>query len=305
MTIQNDTDFEAEYTEEVEIVGYDFGMSRRSFMQVLGAGLLISVAAPAIGQQRRGGGGGGGGGGGRQNVAARVHIGRDGIITILSGKIEMGQGSRAQLAQSAAEELRVPATQVKTILGDTALVPDDGITAGSRTTPSTVPAVRQGAAAARQVLAQLAAGRWNVDVSTVEARDGRIIHPPTQRALTYAELAQAEELPKAMQQPIPQNIELTATRAWKVMGTSHRRPNGRDLIVGAHKFPSDLVRPGMLYAKVLRPPTFGAKLTEIDLEPAKAMKDVVVVRDGAFVGVAAPTTHRARQAIDEIGRAHV
>ena len=298
MTIQNDTDFEAEYTEEVEIVGYDFGMSRRSFMQVLGAGLLISVAAPAIGQQRRGGGGGGGGG--QQSVAARVHIGRDGVITILSGKIEMGQGSRAQLAQSAAEELRVPVTQVKTILGDTALVPDDGITAGSRTTPSTVPAVRQGAAAARQVLAQLAAGRWNVDVTTVEARDGRIVHPITQRALTYAELAQAEELPRAMQQAIPQNIELTATRSWKVMGTSHRRPNGRDLIVGAHKFPSDLVRPGMLYAKILRPPTFGAKLTEIDLEPVKAMKDVVVVRDGAFVGVAAPTTHRARQALDAI-----
>jgi isoquinoline 1-oxidoreductase len=233
-------------------------------------------------------------------VAARVHIGKDGTITVLSGKIEMGQGARAELSQAAAEELRVPVDRIQMVLGDTSLVPDDGSTAGSRTTPSTVPAVRQGAAAARQLLAQLACQRWNVNPDTVEVRDGKITHAATQRALSYADLAQGDELAKSFQQAMPANVELTPVKEWKVLGTSVPRPNRRDLVTGAHKFPSDHARPGMLYGKVLRPPSYGAKLVSVDLEPAKAMKDVVAVQDGQFVGVAAPTTFRARQALEAI-----
>src|SRR5207244_1895098 len=107
---------------------------------------------------------GGRGGTGRAiNVAARIHIGKDGVITVLAGKTEMGQGARAELAQAAAEELLAPVSQIQVVLSDTALVPDDGLTAGSRTSPSTVPAVRQGAAAARKLLVQLASERWKVE----------------------------------------------------------------------------------------------------------------------------------------------
>jgi len=287
-----------EYTEPVERVAYDFGLSRRGFVQVLGAGLLITVGAgPVLAQARRRRRSRG-----ARNVAARIHVGKDGTITVLTGKVEMGQGARAELTQAAAEELRVPVSQVQMVMGDTGIVPDDGITAGSRTTPSTVPAVRQGAAAARELLVQLACRRWGLKPGAVNVRDGRIRHAATQRTLSYAELAQAEELPKLFEQAVPPGIAVTPVKEWRVLGTSVPRPNRRDLVTGAHKFPSDLVRPGMLRGKVLRPPSYGAKLVSIDLEPARAMKGVVVVQDGQFVGVAAPTKFHARHALEAIAQ---
>jgi isoquinoline 1-oxidoreductase len=295
--VPQDASFEGEDLSQP--VHFDFAVSRRDFVQTLGAGLLIAVSAgPALAQ--RAGGRGGGGGGRSRSVAARIHLGQDGTVTVLTGKIEMGQGARAELTQAAAEELRLPAGQVRMLMGDTSQVPDDGVTAGSRTTPSTVPAVRQGAAAARQLLVQLAAQRWAVEPGTVEVRDGSVTHPATQRTLTYADLARSDELPKAFAQPVPDNVAVTPTPQWKVMGTSVPRPNARDLVTGAHRYPSDHRRPGMLYGQVLRPPSYGAKLVAVDLGPARAMKDVVAVQDGSFVGVAAPTTFQARQALAAI-----
>ena len=84
------------------------------------------------------------------------------------------------------------------------------------------------------------------------------------------------------------------------MGVSVPRPNARDIVTGAHKYPSDITLPGMFHGKVLRAPSYGAKLVSIDLAPAKAMKDVVAVEDDQFVGVAAPTTHQARKALEAI-----
>lgn len=288
-----------DYEGAVEYVSYNFGLSRRGFVQVLGAGLLITVsAASAIAQSRRGQGGGNRGGNAR---ATRIHLAKDGTITVLTGKVEMGQGARAELTQAAAEELRVPPERVQMLMADTSIVPDDGITAGSRTTPGTVPTVRQAAAAARQLLLKLAAQRWNADAASLELRDGKITDAAKNRVVTFAELAQAEDLPKAFQQDAP-GVELTAVKDWKVLGKSLPRPNRSDLVTGMHKFPSDIARPGMLHGKVLRAPSYGAKLTSIDLAPAKAMKDVVAVQDGSFVGVAAPTTFRAQQALDAIAK---
>ena len=286
-------------TVEAEGAAHDAGLTRRDFVKILGAGLLITVMPfPADAQRGRGGGGGGGrGGGGGANVAARVHIAKDGAITVMTGKVEGGQGARAELTQAAAEELRVPADRILMVMGDTALVPDDGITAGSRTTPSSVPAVRQGTATAREMLAQLASKKWGVDRAAVEVRDGKVVDAAGKRELSYADLAAAEDLPKAFTQAAPPNVEMTSVKQWKVLGTSVPRPNRRDLVTGAHRFPSDTMRPGMLYGKVLRAPSYGAKLASIDLAPAKAMKGVVALQDGSFVGVAAPTTFAAEKAL--------
>jgi CO/xanthine dehydrogenase Mo-binding subunit len=280
--------------EFVESVGYDFGLSRRGFTQVLGLGLLVAVSPVAGLAQRRGSGGAGGR---NANVAARIHIGQDGVITVLTGKVEMGQGARAELTQAAAEELRVSPSQVRLIMGDTGQVPDDGVTAGSRTTPSTVPAVRQGAAAARRLLVELAGKKWNVEAGGLEVRDGKIIDEASHRSVTYADLAQSGEAAKALDQTVPQGTTVSSVKEWKVLGAPFPRPNARDLVMGAHRYPSDVVRPGMLYGKVLRPRSFGATLKAIDLAPAKAMNDVVVVQDGSFVGVAAPTVFRAEKAL--------
>jgi len=125
------------------------GITRRGFLQALGAGLVISVAGRRAMAQARGGRRGGSERTGAAPVSARVHIAKDGAITVMTGKVEGGQGARTEITQAAAEELKVPAAAITLIMADTSLCPDDGITAGSRTTPSTIPAVRQGCAAAR------------------------------------------------------------------------------------------------------------------------------------------------------------
>jgi isoquinoline 1-oxidoreductase len=291
----------AQKAEEQELAGPVLGLTRRTFVKLLGAGLVITVLPVSALAQRKGGGGGGGGGQGIR-VSARVHLGKDGSITVMTGKVEGGQGARAEISQAAAEELRVPAGRIQLIMADTSLVPDDGITAGSMTTPRTLPPVRQGAAAARDLLVQLAAKRWGVDGSSIEVRDGKVIHADGKRELTYADLAADEEAAKALEQGAAAGVTVTAVKEWKVLGTSVPRPNGRDLVTGAHRFPSDIARPGMLYGKVLRAPSYGAKLTAVDLAPAKAMKDVVAVHDGAFVGVAAPTAYLAEQALAAVAK---
>jgi len=276
-------------------------ISRRAFVQLLGAGLLITATGDVAWGQR--GRGSGFGRATSTTVAARLHLGKDGTITVMTGKVEVGQGSRAELTQAAAEELRVAPDRIQLIMADTGLAPDDGTTAGSRTTPSTVPAVRRAAAAARGLLADLACKRWQVEPSTVEVRDGAITHPASQRTITYADLADSDEVAKAFAQVVPSDVSVTPVEAWKVLGTSLPRPNRRDLVTGAHRFPSDIVRPNMFYGKVLRPPSYGATLTTVDLSAAKAMEGVVVVKEESFVGCAAPTLQRAEQAVAALAKA--
>src|SRR5258708_18559461 len=199
---QGSQQFTSPYEEPVERMDYDFGLKRRSFMQILGAGLLVAVSASPTLAQRNG----------RNDrsrprkVNTRIHLAKDGAITVLAGKVEGGQGSRAELTQAAAEELRVAPSAIGLILADTSVVPDDGMTAGSRSTPSTVPAVRQGAAAAREILIDFAAKTWSVERSTVEVKDGKATHGLSKRTLTYADLASSEEAAKLLEQPIASDI---------------------------------------------------------------------------------------------------
>jgi isoquinoline 1-oxidoreductase len=270
-------------------------------MQLLGAGLLITVGGQiALGQR---GAGRGFRGRGPTNVAARLHIDRDGLITVMTGKVEAGQGSRAEITQAAAEELRLDASRIRLIMADTATTPDDGVTAGSRSTPSTVPAVRSAAATARELLLDLACRRWKADRKALQVRDGAIVDEAAKGRLTYAELAQDEEAVKALARPIPADVALTPVSQWKVLGTSVPRPDGRDLVTGAHRFPSDIVRPGMQYGTILRPPSFGAKLESLDLAAAQALPGVTVVRDGPLVGFVAPSHFQAEAAAGAVEHA--
>jgi isoquinoline 1-oxidoreductase len=231
-------------------------------------------------------------------VVARLHLNEDGTIAVMSGKVEEGQGARTELSQAAAEELRVPFDRIRIVMADTDFVPDDGGTSGSRTTPGNVPPMRQAAATARELLTRFAAKQWQVEANALEVRDGTITNKATNQKLTYADLAKSKEIAEAFKQPIESNIALTAVSDWKVMGISARRSNWRDLVTGAHRFPSDVTCPNMLYGRVLRPPSYKATLESIDLSEAKAMKDVVVIQDGEFVGFAAPSLFRATQALE-------
>src|SRR5207249_835109 len=126
--------------------------------------------------------------------------------------------------------------------------------------------------------------------------------PTIKQGLSYADLAASEEAAKLFERAIPSDAAITPVKEWKVLGTPVPRSNGRELVTGAHKYPSDISRPNLLYGKILRAPSYGAKLVSVDLAPAKAMKDVVVVRDDQFAGVAAPTTFAAEQALAAVAK---
>ena len=263
--------------------------TRREFLEITGAGLLIVVTAPAAGAQ---------GAAAEGTLEARLHINEDGSITVLSGKVEEGQGPRTELAMAAAEELRVPLERVKMVMADTALGPDDGITAGSRTTPGTVPAVRKAAAAARELLILVSSRQLNVSRGSLEVRDGSVTVGG--RSFSYADLAKSSELAVAYRQALPADTALTPAKDWKILGTPRVRSTGRDIVTGAHKYPSDIARPGMLYGSVLRAPSYGAKLLKLDLSPAERMQGVRAVRDGDFVGFAAKTAFATRKAMQSV-----
>lgn len=287
--------FEPERYELAEGLPYQFELDRREFLGAAGAGLLITVSG-SVGCQQQGAAGEG------AAPPSRLHIAKNGLITVMTGKVEVGQGSRTQLTQAAAEEMRVPVDSVRLVMADTDRVPDDGSTAGSRTTPRTVPAVRKAAAAAREILIRTAAELWGVSAEGLQVRAGTVSHPDGVEKLTYGDLADSEQLTATPAESALEDVSLTRVERWEVLGQSVPHIDGRDIVTGAHRFPSDIVRLGMLYGKILRAPSYGATLSKIDLAPAEKMKHVTVVRDGDFVGCAAPTSRQAQRALDAVAQ---
>jgi len=254
-----------------------------------GAGLLIVATAPLSQAQRSTPAG---------TLETRLHVGEDGFITILSGKVEEGQGALTELAMAAAEELRVPVERLHMVIGDTDLTPNDGTTAGSGTTPRAVPVVRRVAAAARGLLLAAASRQFEVDAARLEVRHGAVKYAG--KTYGYADLARSPELVAAYKNVLPEGTAVTPAGDWQILGKPQVRLDARGLVTGEHRFPSDIVRPGMLYGRVLQPPSYGATLAGVDLSAAQKMPGVKTVRDASFVGCAAPTTFAARKAVEAI-----
>jgi nicotinate dehydrogenase subunit B len=142
---------------------------RRQFFRITGAGVIIALlAGDEVLAQR-------GGGGGPQDVGAWLHIGEDSIVTVYTGKVEIGQNIRTSLTQAVAEELHAPLASIRMVMADTASVPFDGGTAGSRTTPAMASQLRRAAAAAREALLDLAAEYGKIDRKTLTVAEGLIV----------------------------------------------------------------------------------------------------------------------------------
>jgi nicotinate dehydrogenase subunit B len=231
---------------------------------------------------------------GESAVSAWLHIDAKGAVTVYTGKVEFGQGIRTSLAQAVAEELRVPLESVTMVMGDTDLTPFDQGTFGSRSTPIMNPQLRRAAATARELLIGLAADRWRIDRGTLVAADGKVTDG--RRSSSYGELTNGRQFTEVVRTDIP----LTPADKWKVMGMSAPAVAARAIVTGAHRYTSDIGRPGMLHAKVVRPRAAGATLAAADLSAASAMPNVVVVREAGFVGVAAPSVAAAERAAGAI-----
>ncbi|HEU4419272.1 MAG TPA: molybdopterin cofactor-binding domain-containing protein, partial [Planctomycetota bacterium] len=288
--------FEPERYELAEAPRFHLDVGRRGFLQALGGGIAVLVSMPAdepaadrasagddAAQDRQGP---------EQNIAAWLAVAATGAITVFTGKVEVGQDIRTSLAQAVAEELRVAGPRIELVMGDTDRVPFDRGTFGSRTTPSMAPVLRRAAAALRAWLLELGAASLGVPQGEVAAEDGAVRHAASQRSVPYGELVAGRDLQRRIG-----DATLRAASEWQVCGRDLPKAAGRAMVTGAHRYPSDIVRPGMLHGRVLRPSAFGAKLKSLDDKAAAAMPGVTVVRDGDLTGVVAPTAHAAERAV--------
>jgi isoquinoline 1-oxidoreductase len=284
---------EAERYELQEAPLYNFELARRDFFKALSGGILIAftLTRPTSAQES-GGGRRPAGGSLPQEIGAWLHIAEDGAVTVYTGKVEVGQDIRTSLTQAVAEELRAPVSSIRLVMGDTDLTPYDMGTFGSMTTPRMSPQLRKAAAAARELLIQLAAEQMKVEPGALAVLDGKVTHAPTKRTLSFGQLTRGQKLMKA----IGENAPVTPVKDWNIAGTSIHKVNGRDIVTGKHRYTSDMKLPGMLYGKIVRAPAFGSALISVDARDAEKSEGVVVVRDGDFIGVAAPSARRASQA---------
>ena len=274
---------------------YRFDLDRRDFFKLLGAGILVvSVLKSAVAAQESGGRARSHGESLPREIDAWLHIGEDGKVTVYTGKVEVGQNIRTSLSQAVSEELHVPMGTIELVMGDTQLTPFDMGTFGSRTTPTMNLQLRKVAAAAREMLIDLAAAKWGVDRNTLSATDGKVIDSG-KRSMPYATLINGQQLTHT----VSADTALLPAANWKVAGESAPKVDGREFVTGAHRYPSDQKLPEMLYGKIVRPAAFGATLLSVDTQKAEQM-GATVVHDGNFVGVAAPSTETAEAAAHAI-----
>jgi isoquinoline 1-oxidoreductase len=276
---------------------HHFNLQRRDFFKVMGAGIAIfTVAANASAAQESGARRHDGDQDQPKDISSWLHINDDGVVTVFTGKVEVGQNTRSTLAQSVADELRVPLASVRMVMGDTALTPFDMGTFGSRSTPYMSPQLRRAAAAARDLLLAQAAAEWKTPPGKLVAGAGKIINPASGAILTYAQLAHG----KTLAHDLPDADPITPPEKWTIAGKSQPKIDARAFVTGQHQYTPDLRPANLLHGKVVRPPTFGATLVSADLSAAEAMPGVVVVRDADFVAVAAPTERIAEKALAAI-----
>lgn len=266
-------------------------LDRRDFLRFFGGGLFVCMAhPPVLGQEA---GGSFGDHALPRNIGAWLHIDANSRVRVFTGKVEVGQNIRTSLAQLVAEELRTSVSCITMAMGDTALTPYDAGTFGSQSTPRMGPQLRTMAAAARRMLLETAADRWKVDAASLTAEAGKITDSDSGRSFTYGELTGGQELIHI----VSDSEALTPAADWKIAGTAVPKADGRDFVTGRHQYPSDIVRPNMLFGAILRPTGYNATLVSLDTSDAEKLPGVKVVRDGDFVGVVAPDTFTAQRAI--------
>jgi len=268
---------------------------RREFFRIAGTGLVVALLfnetadaqRPGQGRQR------GGGQNMPQEIGAWLHIGEDSLVTVYTGKVEIGQNIRTSLSQVVAEELRIPVARIRMVMADTALTPFDMGTMGSMTTPRMAVQLRRVAAAAREALLDQAAAQAKVQRSSLTIVDGKIVGPMSKPSFEFGDVTKGKKLVKLIGSDAP----VTPVDKWSVEGTSVPKVDGRAFVTGAHRYASDIQRPGMLFGKVLRPPSFKATLISVETKDAEALPGVTVVHEGDFVGVTAPTEQAAAKAL--------
>ena len=261
-------------------------LSRRVFLRqglAIGAGLTLGLRLLEAAEPMRAGPGLAGGDEATPGIFspnAFVRIGSDDTVTVIVKHLEMGQGTYTGLPTLVAEELDASWDQVRAEgapadakrYNNLFWGPAHG-TGDSTAIANSFEQMRKAGAAARAMLVQAAAGRWQVPAAEISIQDGVLSHPSGQQA-RFGELAEA-----AAALPVPDEVQLKDPSAFRLIGNpTLRRKDGRDKIDGSARFTQDVQLPETLVALVCHPPRFGAKVRSYDPTPALVIDGVEQVR---------------------------
>jgi nicotinate dehydrogenase subunit B len=228
-----------------------------------------------------------------------IRIDADGGITVFTGKAELGQGFKTAFQQIAAEELDVAFASLKVVTADTRLTANEGYTAGSHSMQDSGTAIQNAAAQARALLVDEAAKRLDLAAENLRTENGAVIAPDG-RKLSYGELVAADMLHVQAQA----SSKLKDPATFKVMGQSIARVDIPAKVTGGVAYVQDLRLPGMVHARVARPPSYGAQLIDCDAAAIEKLPGVVkVVRDGNFLAVVAKGEFQAVKAVQALSAA--
>jgi CO/xanthine dehydrogenase Mo-binding subunit len=277
-------------------------LTRREFATALGGIVIAFSMAPRVAEAAEQGPRLPGMLAANKRLDSWLRVDPVGTVTVFSGRVELGQGNTTALAQIAAEELDIAFMRVRMIPVDTSRSPNEGVTAGSNSIEAGGAALRAAAAEARVLLVQLAAQKLNAPADQLIVEDGLIFTKDGVKKTSYWELAADNPLSR----------EATGSAAakppkdHKLVGHPVQRLDIPDKVMGRASFIQDMRLPGMVYGRVVRPPSYGAELTRLDDAAVRKMPGVIaVVRDGRFLGVAAEREEQAIAARAALARAAV
>jgi nicotinate dehydrogenase subunit B len=271
------------------------GMKRRDFFKLMGGGIFIFVRPWKVlgfnvlpGEQARGV---------PKDYNAFLRIAEDGKVTCYTGKIEMGQGVITSIPQMMADELGVSVDRIKIVMGDTDICPWDQGTWGSQSTRIFGQLMRSATAEARGVLLDLASKKLGVPVAQLEVKDGVISDTKDpKKTVSFGQLTNGQKIAKFLDVKPP----MMKPSKFKEIGKSYNRADSTLKVTGEAKYTGDLKLPGMVFARILRPPSHAAKLTSVDYSEAEKIAGTKVVRDGDFIAVLNENRDNADAAIVKI-----
>jgi CO/xanthine dehydrogenase Mo-binding subunit len=228
-----------------------------------------------------------------------IRVDADGGITVFTGKAELGQGIKTALLQIAAEQLDVSLKSLKIVTADTGLTPNEGFTAGSHSLQDSGTAILNAAAQVRAILVNQASQRLGVPPDQLKTNDGAVLAGDG-RKLRYGELV-ADQLLHAQAQP---QSSLKDPAAFKIMGKPVQRVDIPGKVTGGEAYVQDFRPAGMVHARVVRRPSYGATLVDVDTSGVEKMPGVhKVLRDGNFLAVVAEREFQAVKAMRALAAA--
>ena len=231
-----------------------------------------------------------------KEVDAFLAVNGDGTVTLYTGKVDLGQGLRIAMRQIAGEELGIGVDMIKYVEGDTALTPDQGRTSGSNGIQRGGMQIRQAAATARAALIELAAQRLNVKGDDLVASNGEVRPKSGGTGVRFADLIGGRNFNLKLDPKAPLKDPATYT----LVGKPLARPDVPAKCTGSFTYMQDFSLPGMVHARVIRPPAIGAKLVSVDESSIKDFAGASVVRIKDFLAVVASeewTAIRAARAL--------